>query len=95
MFSSPAHSPRSVGPPCWPAAPFAVDTGPHEWAVSHRPAWARRAAVVITVTGSGVPACVLAAAASWAASAAFLVLLWRRRPDALAVRASLDERQSP
>lgn len=43
------------------AAPFALDTAVHEWALSHRPAWERQAAVVITDSGSGVPAYLLAA----------------------------------
>nr|AHE39781.1 Phosphoesterase PA-phosphatase related protein [Streptomyces sp. F8] len=44
-------------------APFGLDTDVHEWVVGHRPAWARDLAVVVTVTGSGVPAYALAALA--------------------------------
>ena len=43
--------------------PFALDTAIHRWALGHRPAWARQAAVAVTATGSGVPAYVLAALA--------------------------------
>ncbi|MFF0067018.1 phosphatase PAP2 family protein [Streptomyces sp. NPDC005279] len=44
-------------------APFAVDARVHDWVMGHRPAWASDVAVGITLTGSGVPAYVLAALA--------------------------------
>ncbi|MEU1151936.1 phosphatase PAP2 family protein [Streptomyces sp. NPDC005918] len=44
-------------------APFAPDQAVHGWVMAHRPAWAARAAVAVTVTGSGIPAYLLAALA--------------------------------
>ncbi|MET9465715.1 phosphatase PAP2 family protein [Streptomyces sp. NPDC006544] len=44
-------------------APFGVDGPVHGWVMVHRPPWAARAAVAVTVTGSGVPAYLLAALA--------------------------------
>ncbi|MET7740317.1 phosphatase PAP2 family protein [Streptomyces sp. NPDC005385] len=44
-------------------APFGVDSHVHGWVLVHRPSWVRDGAVGVTVTGSGVPAYVLAALA--------------------------------
>jgi undecaprenyl-diphosphatase len=44
-------------------APFAPDRAVHGWVMAHRPVWAVRAAVAVTVTGSGIPAYLLAALA--------------------------------
>ncbi|WP_415941921.1 phosphatase PAP2 family protein [Streptomyces sp. 067-1] len=44
-------------------APFGVDLALHSWVLDHRPPWAVRLAVGVTVTGSGVPAYALAALA--------------------------------
>ncbi|WP_051773727.1 phosphatase PAP2 family protein [Streptomyces sp. NRRL S-237] len=42
-------------------SPFGVDDAVHGWVLEHRPRWAVAAAVAVTVTGSGVPAYLLAA----------------------------------
>ncbi|MFF0540591.1 phosphatase PAP2 family protein [Streptomyces coelicoflavus] len=42
-------------------APFGVDRALHGWVVEHRTSWAVGMAVAVTVTGSGVPAYLLAA----------------------------------
>ncbi|MFB7181068.1 phosphatase PAP2 family protein [Streptomyces sp. NPDC056257] len=44
-------------------APFGADEVLHRWVLEHRPRWAVGSAVAVTVTGSGVPAYVLAALA--------------------------------
>ncbi|WP_405786349.1 phosphatase PAP2 family protein [Streptomyces sp. NBC_01367] len=41
-------------------APFGVDEVLHRWVLEHRPRWAVGLAVAVTVTGSGVPAYLLA-----------------------------------
>ncbi|MFG2715378.1 phosphatase PAP2 family protein [Streptomyces goshikiensis] len=41
-------------------APFGVDEALHRWVLEHRPRWAVGLAVAVTVTGSGVPAYLLA-----------------------------------
>ncbi|MFD6185043.1 phosphatase PAP2 family protein [Streptomyces goshikiensis] len=41
-------------------APFRVDEVLHRWVLDHRPRWAIGLAVAVTVTGSGVPAYLLA-----------------------------------
>ncbi|MFD5412504.1 phosphatase PAP2 family protein [Streptomyces nojiriensis] len=40
--------------------PFGVDEALHRWTVEHRPHWAVAVALTVTVTGSGVPAYLLA-----------------------------------
>ncbi|MFB7996109.1 phosphatase PAP2 family protein [Streptomyces sp. NPDC056002] len=44
-------------------SPFALDTAVHGWVLHHRPFWARQLATIVTDTGSGAPAYVLAALA--------------------------------
>ncbi|MFB7259046.1 phosphatase PAP2 family protein [Streptomyces nojiriensis] len=41
-------------------APLGVDEALHRWVLEHRPRWAVASAVAVTVTGSGVPAYLLA-----------------------------------
>ncbi|MGW6986791.1 phosphatase PAP2 family protein [Streptomyces sp. NPDC054946] len=55
-------------------SPFGVDDAVHGWALEHRPRWAVAAAVAVTVTGSGVPAYLLAA---FAGTPAFRTDRWR------------------
>ncbi|MFJ7586896.1 phosphatase PAP2 family protein [Streptomyces sp. NPDC097617] len=55
-------------------SPFGVDDGVHGWVLEHRPRWAVAAAVAVTVTGSGVPAYLLAA---FAGALAFRTDRWR------------------
>ena len=46
-------------------APLALDAGLHAWTLQHRTPLLTGAALVVTATGSGLPAFLLAAAAGW------------------------------
>jgi undecaprenyl-diphosphatase len=77
-------------------APFGMDRTLHGWAVGHRPRWAARVAIAVTVTGSGVPAYLLAAfagamvwpAVRWPGALAGALALMSAQVWAVAVGAS-------
>ena len=69
--------------------PFGPDADLHEWVLAHRPPWVRDLAVGVTVTGSGLPAYVLAALAGGLAARS------SRWPGALLGVLALASAQAP
>jgi membrane-associated phospholipid phosphatase len=84
-------------------APLPVDRAIHEWVLRHRNSGTTSAALVVTITGSGLPAYALAAAAGivtcprrwWLGGAVFLLALLAGQGVRLLIVASLRRPRPP